>query len=116
MVAFATSQGDEPHSLKIGWHLERPKKLLLMYRREGRESACALSLASQNCRTADFVIDLTWSFVGWVDSQVMGGGRPYWRQRPRTFQNHDLEDGLAEAKMLVACLARMLSPPLSLQS
>ena len=51
-----------------------------------------------------------------VDNQEIGGVRPYWRQRPCNFQNHDLEDALAEGKMLVACLARILSPPLSLQS
>ena len=64
VVAFSTSQGDEPHSLKIGWHLVKPINLVFIYCREMRESAYDLSMSSQYCRTAVLVMDLTCSFVG----------------------------------------------------
>ena len=64
VVAFSTSQGDEPHSLKIGWHLVKPINLVFMYCRDMRESACDLSMASQYCRMAVLEMDLTCSFVG----------------------------------------------------
>ena len=38
------------------------------------------------------------------------------RQICCNFQNHDSEEGDAEDKMFEACLARILSPSLSLQS
>ena len=75
-----------------------------------------LNLSSQNSRTADLAVDLTCTLVGWEDSHTEGWGRPYWRQSFLTFQNQDFGQGTDEEKILEACLARILSQPLNLNS
>ena len=44
--------------------------------------------------------------VGLAECQVGGGGKPYWRQRPLSLQNHDLDEEFAWEKMFMACLAK----------
>ena len=90
--------------------------LVFRYCREVRASALVLSLSSQNCRTAALTVDLTCSLEGLVVIQVRGGGRPYCKESSLIFQNQDLDEGLAEEKMLTACLARMFSPSLNLHT
>ena len=71
-VAFSTSQGDEEQVLNSGWHLVKPRNSVLRYCREESVLALTLNLSSQNWRTADLAIVLTWSLVGWEDSQATG--------------------------------------------
>ena len=96
VVAFSTSQGEDPHDLNRGWHLVRPKNLVFKYCREERESALVRNLASQYWRTADLAVILTCSLVGWEVSQVAGWGSPYCRQSCLSFQNQEREEGSAE--------------------
>jgi hypothetical protein len=116
LVAFSTSQGEEPHVLNMGWHLVSPRKPVFRYRRDERELALALSSASQNSKTAVLAMVFTCSLVGCEDNQAAGCGSPYWRQSCLNLQNQDLEEELADDSTLRVCLARMLSPLLSLQS
>ena len=116
VVALSTSHGEDPHVRKRGWDLVRPRKLVLRYLIDERLEASSLSLDSQYCRTAVLAMDLTCSLLGWFVNQVTGCGRPYWIQTPLSFQNQDFEDGFAEEKTFMPCLASMLSPSLSLQS
>ena len=116
VVAFSTSIGDTPQVLNIGWHLVSPRKPFLRYLREVRESAWSLNLANQYCLTAALASCFTWSLDGLVVSHDEGWGRAYIRQICLNFQNQDLEKEDAEEKILEACLARILSPSLSLQS
>jgi len=116
VVAFSTSQGEDPQELKMAWHLVRPKNLVLRYCKEWRMSAWALNFSNQNWITAALTIDFTWSLEGWVESHLAGWGSPYWRERSLSLQNQDFEEGFADGKILEACLARMLSPSLNLHS
>ena len=47
VVAFSTSQGEDPQVVKIGWHFVRPKYSVFTYLREGRQLALVLKSASQ---------------------------------------------------------------------
>ena len=112
VVAFSTSLGEAPQVQNRGWHLTSPRKPVLRYLREVRESAWTLSLTNQYCLTAALASCFTWSLDGLVVSQEEGWGREYIRQICLNFQNQDLEEEDAEEKMLEACLARILSPSL----
>ena len=48
-VAFSTSQGEEPHDVKIGWHLVSPRYSILKYLREERELALVLMVPRTKC-------------------------------------------------------------------
>ena len=90
-VAFSTSQGEEPHDVKIGWHLVSPRYSILKYLREERELALVLRVPSQYSKTPAFAAFFTCSLVGLEDSQYMGWGRPYCRHSFLILQNQDLE-------------------------
>ena len=47
VVAFSTSQGEEPQVVKMEWHFVSPMYSVFRYLREERELACVLSIASQ---------------------------------------------------------------------
>ena len=77
VVPFSTSQGEEPQDLKMGWHLDRPRYLVLRYWRELRVSALVLSWSSQYSVTAALTLDLTSCLEGLLLSQLkvpVGGG------------------------------------------
>ena len=80
------------------------------------ESVLVPNLSSQHSRTADLALVLTCILVGCEDSHTEGWGRSYCRQRFFTFQNQDFGQGTDEEKILEACLARILSQPLTLHS
>ena len=47
VVALSTSQGEDPHVQKIGWHLDKPRNLDFIYLSEISPSAFNLSFSSQ---------------------------------------------------------------------
>ena len=116
VVAFSTSQGFEPEVVKMGWHLSSPRYSVFRYFREVSVLALALSIASQYCTTAALAMLLTCCLVGCDVSHVRGWGSPYWRQRFLILQNHDFEEEGELDRTYKACLARVLSPFLSLHS
>ena len=119
VVAFSTSQDDDPHDLKRGWYLVNPGTWS-----EGtagmRGSLPGTRVFSTNTgQQLPWWRDLTCSLVGQEESQVAGWGRAYCS--PLNLQNKDLqeyEEWDWEEKILAALTARTLSmsPSLSLQS
>jgi hypothetical protein len=49
VVAFSTSQEEDPQVVKIGWHLVKPRYSVFRYLRDEREEAWVLNIASQYC-------------------------------------------------------------------
>ena len=47
LVAFSTSQGEDSQDLNMGWHLVRPKNLVLRYCKEWRMSALTIDFKLQ---------------------------------------------------------------------
>ena len=52
--------------------------------------------------------------MGGLSRKVIGWGSKYFREIFWSSRSQDLEDGLAEASMFLACLAMMFSPSWSL--
>ena len=59
-------------------------------------SALDLILSRVCWRTADLVMDLTWTLLGLADNHSVGWGRSYWRHNPLNFQNQDWVEGEAD--------------------
>ena len=113
VVALSTSLGDALQVLNNGWHLVSPRKPVLTYLREVRESACNLNFSYQYCLTAALAIFFTCSLLSLVMSQVEGWGRSYIIKICLSFQNQDFEDDNVEENTVEACLAKTFSTSLN---